>query len=149
MQLEKYKMISSPFIEMNCKERMLERFSVPPSESDIQGFIQKKAETFVVRGLGFVLKVKKINIFREEICNITGNIICEAKIEADFFMPEIGNTYEAIVEMSRNGSVLALIEGKFRVFFYSVDDMPKGARVKLLLKKLSFQNKTYRGVASL
>lgn len=127
---------------------LVETFSVPPSEKS-RDFIKKSLENKVIQNIGFVMYVSRIDILKEEICNITANVICTAKIEAECFLPEVGMEIEAIVETSRDRVFIGVIKGKMRALFHSENDIPTGAKVNLRIQRISFQNRTYRAVAEI
>lgn len=128
---------------------MVKVVSIPPSEQNREDFIKRFFQGAVVPGSGFVMEVLRVSIVKTQISSITANIICTAQIEADFFMPKVGEEFEATVDMSRNGTFLAHVRGKLRAFFYSDKDIPNGATVKLRVTKISWQNKTYRAIGEL
>lgn len=129
--------------------RIVKVVSIPPSEQNREEFIKRFFRDAVVNGRGFVMEILSVEIAKTQISSITANIICTAQIEVDFFMPRVGEEFEAIVDMSRNGTFLAHVRGKLRAFFYSDRDIPNGAVVKLRIRKISWQNKTYRAIGEL
>lgn len=123
-------------------------FSVPPSEKQPRAFLIDKLLAYQSQREGFVLRVNRLDILNITI-STAGNHLYEICADVETFLPRAGMKLEATVKQNRENAYVAVVLARLNIIFYSDQAIPSGAKVRVVLKEVKFQCRTYRATAEL
>ena len=122
--------------------------AVSPAERDPAKYITARLLDYKNARDGFVIAVHSLSSKHVNISS-AGNYIYNVEAEVDYFLPECGQTLEAVVQFNRDDAHIAVARDRLRIIFHSTMVIPARTHVQCVLKEVRYQCGTYRAVAEL